>query len=138
MPSHAAVAAAAPSPATDVEIVRRVRAGDVALFEILMHRHNPLVYRTLRSLIRDEAEVEDAMQQSYLRAFTHLDDFKGQSAFSTWLVRIAVNEGLGRLRARSRVSLVEEIPEVLDPPQVMASTAFEPTRRTRTAMDVFM
>jgi RNA polymerase sigma-70 factor (ECF subfamily) len=76
-----------------------------------MRRHNPLVYRTIRSLLRDEAEVEDAMQQAYLRAFTHLDEFQGHSAFSTWLVRISVNEALGRVRTGSRVSLVDEVPE---------------------------
>jgi DNA-directed RNA polymerase specialized sigma24 family protein len=110
VPPSASVAAAVTSPITDAEIVRRVRGSEVALFEILMRRHNPLLYRTIRSFIRDEAEVEDAMQQAYLRAFTHLEEFQGLAAFSTWLVRIAVNEALGRVRAGSRVSLVEEFP----------------------------
>ena len=87
----------------DAEIVRRVRAGETALFEVLMRRHNTRVYRSIRSILRDEAETEDAMQQAYLRAYSHLGEFEGASAFSTWLVRIAINEALGRLR---RVRLV--------------------------------
>lgn len=115
MPPTASIAAAVTSPTSDAEIVRCVRAGEVALFEILMRRHNPLVYRTIRSLLRSEADVEDAMQQAYLRAFAHLGDFHGESAFSTWLVRIALNEALGRIRAGTRVSLVEDVPEPQEP-----------------------
>ena len=104
MPSGVARALAVPDP----EIVRRVVAGDRALFEVLMRRHNPRVYRTIRSLLRDEAEVEDAMQQTYLLAYTHLADFAGASSFATWLTRIALNEALGRLRRRVRLAPVEE------------------------------
>jgi RNA polymerase sigma-70 factor (ECF subfamily) len=95
----------------DEEIVRRVRAGEVALFEVLMRRHNPLVYRAIRGILRDEAEVEDAMQQAYLNAFVNLGDFAGAAAFSTWLVRIALNEALGRLRRGARLEVVAEVPE---------------------------
>lgn len=87
----------------DAEIVARVTAGDRALFEVLMRRHNPRVYRTIRSILRDEAEVEDAMQQSYLLAYAHLAEFAGASSFATWLTRIAVNEAIGRLRRRGRL-----------------------------------
>lgn len=95
----------------DEEIVRRVRSGEVALFEVLMRRHNPLVYRAVRGILRDEAEAEDAMQQAYLNAYASLDDFAGASAFSTWLVRIALNEALGRLRRGARLEVVAEVPE---------------------------
>jgi RNA polymerase sigma-70 factor (ECF subfamily) len=115
VPHSASVAAAVASPTPDAEIVRRVRAGEAALFEVLMRRHNPLVYRTVRSFLRDEADVEDAMQQAYLRAFAHLAEFQGHSAFSTWLVRIAVNEALGRLRSEARVSVVDDVPEHEEP-----------------------
>ena len=97
--------------ATDEELVRRIVGGETALFEILMRRHNPRVYRSIRSILRDEAEAEDAMQQAYLHAFSHLAEFEGASALSTWLVRIAINEALGRLRGRGRLVPVEIVPE---------------------------
>ncbi len=96
---------------SDAEVVRRVLDGEVALFEILMRRHNPKVYRAIRAILRDETEVEDAMQQAYLQAYAHLREFGGTSLFSTWLVRIAINEALGRLRTRGRLVSVEDVPE---------------------------
>ena len=84
----------------DEEIVARVRAGDAALVEVLMRRHNTRLYRAVRGVLRDEAEVEDAMQQAYLQAYAALGEFEGLSSFSTWLVRIGLNEALGRLRKR--------------------------------------
>jgi len=95
----------------DEEVVRRVRAGEVALFELLMRRYNQRVYRALRSLIRDEREAEDAVQQAWFAAYAHLDQFAGASAFSTWLTRIALNEGLARVRQRSRLDIVAEVSE---------------------------
>jgi len=81
---------------SDSEIVRRVRAGDLASFEILIRRHNQRLYRAARAILRDETEVEDVMQQAYINAFTHLHQFEERSRFSTWLTRIAVNEAIGR------------------------------------------
>jgi RNA polymerase sigma-70 factor, ECF subfamily len=89
---------------SDAEIVRRVRAGDRALFEILMRRHNQRIYRAARAILKDETEVEDAMQQAYINAFTHLDQFEERSQFSTWLTRIAVNEAIAR-RGKMRQAL---------------------------------
>ncbi|HET8734629.1 MAG TPA: RNA polymerase sigma factor [Anaeromyxobacteraceae bacterium] len=111
MPSSAVVQMQSAAGLPDAEIVRRVRSGDAALFEVLMRRHNPLVYRTVRSILRDEAEAEDAMQQAWLRCYFRLGEFEGRAAFSTWLVRIAVNEALGRTRAGSRLTVVDELPE---------------------------
>ena len=73
-------AAAQISALPDAEIVRRVRAGERALFEILMRRHNQRVYRAARAVVKDEAEVEDVMQQAYINAFTHLHQFQERSA----------------------------------------------------------
>jgi RNA polymerase sigma-70 factor (ECF subfamily) len=83
---------------SDSDIVRRVRAGESALFEILMRRHNQRVYRAVRAVVKREAEVEDVMQQAYVNAFTHLHQFEQRSQFSTWLIRIALNEAFGRRR----------------------------------------
>src|SRR6478735_9280501 len=96
--SGSAVTAATSSPLTDEEIVRRVRAGDRALFEILMRRHNQRVYRVARAVVNDEGEVEDVMQQAYINAFTHLHQFQERARFSTWLTRITLNEAFGRRR----------------------------------------
>jgi RNA polymerase sigma-70 factor (ECF subfamily) len=93
-----------PATATlsDAEVVRRVRAGESALFEILMRRHNQRVYRTARAILHDEAEVEDVMQQAYINAFTHLHQFQERALFSTWLTRITLNEAFGRRRRTHR------------------------------------
>lgn len=84
--------------AADSEIVARVVAGDNALFEILMRRHNQRIYRAVRAILRGDDEVEDVMQQAYLNAYQHLAQFAGDAQFSTWLTRIAVNEALARRR----------------------------------------
>jgi RNA polymerase sigma-70 factor (ECF subfamily) len=115
MPTPALASSQSVPGVSDAEIVRRVLAGDTAVFEVLMRRHNPLVYRTVRSILRDEAETEDAMQQAWLRCYAHLGAFAGQAAFSTWLVRIALTEALGRTRDGSRFAVVAEVPEDEEP-----------------------
>ena len=86
----------------DAEVVRRVIGGEPALFEVLMRRHNQRVYRAVRSVLRDDGECEDAMQQAWLDAYAHLGQFQGTAAFTTWLTRIALNEALTRVRRASR------------------------------------
>lgn len=93
-------AAAAP---TDEEVVRRVLAGDTAAFELIMRRYNRLLFRVARSIVGDDAEAEDVLQEAYLRAFQHLGRFEGRSRFSTWLTKIAVYEANGRRRKRRRL-----------------------------------
>lgn len=99
--------AASHAELTDEELARRVVDGEVELFELLVRRHNGKVYRAVRGLIRDEAAVEDLMQQAYVRAYTHLAQFNGASKLSTWLVRIAINEALQRLRADRGLKLLD-------------------------------
>ena len=89
-------------PLSDEEIVSRIHAGDSALFEILMRRHNQRIYRAVRAVLGSADEVEDVMQQAYLNAYQHLAQFAGEARFATWLTRIAVNEALGRRRKRNR------------------------------------
>jgi RNA polymerase sigma-70 factor (ECF subfamily) len=86
----------------DEEVVSRVLAGDAALFEVLMRRYNQRLYRTARAIVRDDAEAEDVMQETYTRAFAALAQFEGRAQWSTWLTRIAVNESLARVRRRGR------------------------------------
>lgn len=86
----------------DEELVARIQAGEVRLFETLMRRHNQRLFRMLRALLRHDAEAEDVMQETYVRAFAHLGDFAGRASFSTWLLRIAANEAMARLRRGRR------------------------------------
>jgi RNA polymerase sigma-70 factor, ECF subfamily len=88
---------------TDEHIVQRVLQGEVLLFEMLMRRHNQRIYRAIRSIIRDDSECEEIMQETYVRAYEHLAQFEGRAKFSTWLTRIAVNESIKRSIARGRL-----------------------------------
>jgi RNA polymerase sigma-70 factor (ECF subfamily) len=87
-------------PLSDEELARRVAGGEVALFEILMRRHNQSVYRAVRAVLRNDDDAEDVMQQAYLNAYRAIGQFAGTARFSTWLTRIAVNEALARRRKR--------------------------------------
>jgi RNA polymerase sigma-70 factor, ECF subfamily len=93
---------------TDEEIVDRVRAGETALYEIIMRRYNQRLYRVARAIVRDDSEAEDVMQDAYVRAYAHLDQFARRAPFSTWLTRIAVHEALARVRQRSRTQQINE------------------------------
>jgi RNA polymerase sigma-70 factor (ECF subfamily) len=88
----------------DLELVQRALARDGAAFRIIMERNNRRLYRVARSILRNDSEAEDAVQEAYVNAFAHLDSFRGDSSLSTWLSRIAMNEALGRLR-RERPSV---------------------------------
>jgi RNA polymerase sigma-70 factor (ECF subfamily) len=90
------------STLSDEEIVARVLAGEIDLFEVLMRRHNQRVFRAARAIVRDEAEAEDVMQEAYARAYAQLAQFEGRAQWSTWVTRIAVNEALGRVRRGGR------------------------------------
>lgn len=89
-------------PLSDEEVVARVRGGETALYEVLMRRYNQRVYRVARSILRNDAEAEDVMQDAYVRAYQHLDQFAGRAGFATWLTRIAVHEALARARRSNR------------------------------------
>lgn len=86
----------------DGAVVERVLAGETELFEILMRRYNQRVYRVVRAILGDDQRAEDAMQEAYLRAFSHLRSFDGSGPFPAWLTRIAVNEALRARRDRTR------------------------------------
>jgi RNA polymerase sigma-70 factor (ECF subfamily) len=83
------------------EVVARVRAGDLAVYELLVRRHNRAVYRACRALLRDDAEAEDAAQEAWVSAFARLSSFEGSARFGTWIVTIALNEARSRLRRRA-------------------------------------
>jgi RNA polymerase sigma-70 factor (ECF subfamily) len=88
----------------DAELVRRARARDEAAIRAIMQANNRRLYRIARGILRNDGEAEDVVQETYVRAFTHLESFRGDSSLATWLARIAMNEALGRLR-RQRPSV---------------------------------
>jgi RNA polymerase sigma-70 factor (ECF subfamily) len=92
----------------DAECVTRVQGGDLNAFEELMTRHSQRVYRTLVGILGNPDEARDAMQDTFLKVFQHLSGFEGRSKFSTWLVSIATNTGLQRLRERRPMESLDE------------------------------
>ena len=86
----------------DTELIARAKRRDPDAFKTIMKRNNLRLYRVARSVVRDNSEAEDVVQETYLRAFSQLDGFRGDATLSTWLTRIALNEALGRLRKQRR------------------------------------
>jgi len=93
---------------SDLDVIAQILGGETALFELLMRRYNERVYRAARSIVRDEGEAEDIMQQAYVNAFTHLRQFNGSARFPTWLTRIAINEALARVRLQRREAAFDD------------------------------
>jgi RNA polymerase sigma-70 factor (ECF subfamily) len=81
-------------------LIARAIENDAAAVRLIMQRNNRRLYRIARSVVKDDGEAEDVLQEAYGRAFTHLREFRGTSSISTWLSRIVLNEALGRLRRR--------------------------------------
>ena len=87
---------------SDAGLAARIAGGDEAALRRLMRRHNQSLFRAARSILRDEAEAEDAVQEGYLQAYRAMGTFRGDAKLSTWLMRIVVNEALGRSRKTKR------------------------------------
>ena len=92
----------------DADLVAAAQGGDLEAFEELVRRHSRLIYRALVAILGDRDEAEDAMQSAFLSAFRHIAGFQGRSRFSTWLVSIARNEALQRLRHRKYTESLDE------------------------------
>jgi RNA polymerase sigma-70 factor (ECF subfamily) len=123
----------APCALTDEEVVDRVRGGDLALFEVLMRRHNQRLFRAVRSILRDDSDVEDVLQDAYLAAYRNLGEFERRAAFSTWLTRIAMNRALDRRRRRARVVPLDPLgPEIAarDDRQTQSHATEDPERQS--------
>jgi len=90
----------------DLDMVAAAAARDGDALRSIMKTHNQRLYRLARAIVRDNAEAEDIVQEAYVRAFTHLDGFRGDSTLATWLSRIVINEALGRLRKTRRAGRV--------------------------------
>ncbi len=97
---------------SESDIIKRILSGEKELYEILLRRNNQKLYRVIRSYMKDSAEIEDIMQNTYLKAFEKLYQFKHTSSYATWLIRIGINEVLARLKERGRaVNLNQRLPE---------------------------
>lgn len=92
-------------PLTDEVIIERILQGETELFEILLRRYNQILYRTVRSYLNDESEIEDVMQDTYINAFQKLYQFNNKASFSTWLIRIGINEALQKNRKLTKVRM---------------------------------
>ena len=103
-------ASAVPGATTDAELAERAACGDEVAFEAILRRHNRLLFRTARSILKSDTEAEDALQEAYLLAWRALATFRAESKLSTWLVRIVINESLGRLRQGLRRHSAQVIP----------------------------
>lgn len=96
---------------SETELIDRARGRDEAAFREIMQVNNRRLYRLARGILRSDSEAEDVVQETYVRAFTHLDSFRGQSRLSTWLSRIAINEALGRVRSAKPHVELGAVPE---------------------------
>ena len=104
----------APNQLSDSEVVEQVLSGKKELFEILMRRYNQRLFRVVRSYVDYEDDARDIMQDAYIKAYTKLHQFNNEALFSTWLIRIAINEALQHLRKKKRQTTVLGTPEPLE------------------------
>jgi RNA polymerase sigma-70 factor (ECF subfamily) len=100
-----------PAGAGDADLVKRALARDEAAVRDIIKANNRRLYRLARGILRNDSEAEDVVQETYVRAFTRLNDFRGESSLSTWLSRIAMNEALGRLRRQRPGVEISSLPQ---------------------------
>lgn len=123
--SHAIQPVAGDAP--DLELALRAAGGDDVAFEAIMRRHNRLLFRTARAILKSDADAEDSLQQAYLSAWRAMKEFRADARLSTWLVRIVVNEALGSLRRRQTQVISLEV--------AMASNEPDTQRRLQEDVD---
>jgi RNA polymerase sigma-70 factor, ECF subfamily len=92
----------------DDEVIRRVLAGETQLYELLMRRYNQRVFRVIRSVLTDDLEAEDVLQDTWVRAFEHLRQFEARAAFATWVTKIGLYEARGRIRKSKRLTTLPD------------------------------
>ena len=131
MPATAA-GLSADARTSEAELIDRARRRDEAALREIMQANNRRLYRLARGILRSDSEAEDVVQETYVRAFTRLDDFLCESALSTWLSRIAINEALGRLRSRKPQVELGSVPEATLEAQIirfpLSSSATDPEK----------
>ena len=119
-----------PSASTpDTELAARAASGDASAFEAIMRRHNRLLFRTARAILKSDAEAEDALQDAYLRAWRAMHGFRADAKLSTWLVRIVINEALGRMRRRDGQVIPLDAAMNSTEPETQVSLTADPDRQ---------
>jgi RNA polymerase sigma-70 factor (ECF subfamily) len=101
--------------ASEEALLVRLRAGEPGAFEQVMRRHNSRLFRVARSILSDDSDAEEVLQEAYIRAFSGIAGFKGEASLATWLTRIAINEALVRLRRRRDTAPLDEETALADP-----------------------
>ncbi|MDD5541568.1 MAG: RNA polymerase sigma factor [Acidobacteriia bacterium] len=117
----------------DEQVVAEVRAGNTALYEILMRRYNQRLYRVVRSILHDDSETEEILQDAYVNAYIHLEQFEGRASFATWLTRIAVHAALACVRRRNRSASLDEMDLEGEPHMNLPDTSPGPEQTTSSA-----
>jgi RNA polymerase sigma-70 factor (ECF subfamily) len=120
MEATAAIEKAKSEVWSDEDVVARVLAGETELYEIIMRRYNQRLFRVARAILHSNDEAEDVMQDAYVRAYEHLNQFLGRARFSTWLTRIAIHEALARVQKKNRS---QELDAMISPEKETALTA---------------
>ena len=122
-PSEYGIPREAPVPGTDPDgtLVERIRGGDPSAFEILMHRYEERVFRLAMGMMKNREDALEAVQDAFLSVYRRIDSFRGESSFSTWLYKIALNSAYMKLRSRARhdrVDSLEDLEDILDPGKI--------------------
>ena len=116
----------------DADLAREIAAGNQEAMRLLMRRYNQTLFRTARAILRDDAEAEDAVQEAYISAYRSIGSYRSEARLSTWLVRIAVNEALMRLRKTRRASNIipmeadERVKRAVEQVEMNASSPDQP------------
>ena len=132
-PAHSTRPATESAALPNIDLAALAASGDERAFECIMHRHNQLLFRTARSILKSDPEAEDALQEAYLRAWRALATFRADSKLSTWLVRIVINEALGRLRRRGAQVIPLDSAMDSPDPELQASLEDNPDHRPERA-----
>ena len=119
----------APAAAGDADRVKRALDRDEAAVRDIIKANNRRLFRLARGILRNDGEAEDVVQETYVRAFTHLSDFRGESSLSTWLSRIAMNEALGRLRRERPGIELSSLPQGMLEAQIIQFPLMSPADR---------
>lgn len=110
----------------DIELLRVAREGDASAFDALIRRHDRFLYRVARSVLLDDYEAEDVVQETFIKAFKGLVDFRGEASLSTWLTRIALNEALARKRRRRTTVELEALQQPANVESLMIAPEQDP------------
>jgi len=115
--------------ASDEAVLEHVRAGNTALYEVLVRRHNPRLRRVARRVLSNEADVDDVLQEAHCNAFCSIKEFEGRSSFGTWLTRIAIHAALTRLRHRAHLRELSPNSPDYDPLETVVSVQRNPEQQ---------